>query len=153
MQREGFSVIAQVKNRPKVERHLNTQVFSPIQRSLIRRLFSGIFGAFALAFLPASSTAQATECEIISDVGLYYERLEQAHVLMEYKDIVVRATDGKIRCEEDAGNARQVCSVDGPGEMLVDSERGTFVVRLPADTASEVQIYQTGDLSCGPKSN
>ena len=146
-------MIAQVKNRPKVERHLNTHVFSPIHTSLIPRLFSGIFGAFVLAFLPVSSTAQAAECEIISDAGLYYERLEQANMLMEYKDIVVRATDGKIRCEEDTGNARQVCSVEGSGEMLVDSERGTFVVRLPADTVSEVQIYQTGDLSCGPKSN
>ncbi|WP_298984027.1 hypothetical protein [uncultured Roseibium sp.] len=106
-----------------------------------------------MALSPVSSAAEAAECEIISDVSLYYERLEQAIMLMEYKDIVVRATDGKIRCEEDARNARQLCSVEGPGEMLIDSERGTFVVRLPADTASEVQIYQTGDLSCGPKSN
>lgn len=146
-------MIVQVKSRPKVELHLNTNVFSPIHGSLKPGLFSGAFGAFALVFLPVSSTAQASECEIISDVGLYYERLEQAIMLMEYKDIVVRATDGKIRCEEDAGNARQVCSVEGPGEMLIDSERGTFVVRLPADSMSEVQIYQTGDLSCGPKSN
>lgn len=146
-------MIVQVKNRPKVELHLNTNVFSPIHGSLKTGLFSGVFGAFALVFLPVSSTAKASECEIISDVGLYYERLEQAIMLMEYKDIAVRATDGKIRCEEDTGNARQVCSVEGPGEMLIDSERGTFVVRLPADSMSEVQIYQTGDLSCGPKSN
>lgn len=146
-------MITQVKNRSKVELHLNTKVFSPIRKALQPGILSGIFGAFAFVLLPASSAAEAAECEIISDVGLYYERLEQAIMLMEYKDIVVRATDGKIRCEEDAGNARQVCSVEGSGEMLIDSERGTFVVRLPADTVSEVQIYQTGDLSCGPKSN
>jgi len=88
-------------------------------------------------------------CEISSDVGLYFERVEQAIILMQYQDIVVRAVDGKISCREDIPNTRQDCLVDGPGEILIEAETGLFVVRMEGPEHHAVHIYATGDLSCG----
>ncbi len=46
-------MITQVKNRSKVELHLNTKVFSPIRKALKPGILSGVFGTFALVLLPA----------------------------------------------------------------------------------------------------
>lgn len=97
---------------------------------------------------PTASLADDV-CEISSDVNLYFERAEQAIVLLQYQDIVLRAVDGKIRCQEDTANARQDCMVDGPGDLLVEADRGLFIVRLNGPEQHTVHIYETGDLSCG----
>jgi len=113
--------------------------------------FGQCFASCALPLMlaaPSSGLAMQT-CEISSDAALYQERAEQAILLMQYEDIVVRATDGKIRCEEDAANAMQMCLIEGPGEMLIDATTGLFVVRVTGTQPHAVQIYASGDLSCG----
>ncbi len=73
---------------------------------------------------------------------------------MQYKDIVVRATDGKIRCNEDAKNTRQVCVVEGRGEILVvGGDAPEQVIRLNNEKMGEVHIYATGDVTCGLQSD
>lgn len=91
----------------------------------------------------------AYACEISSDAGLYYERAEQAIILTQYENIVLRATDGKIRCVEEKQNTRQKCLIDGPGEILVEADRGLFVVRMSGNERHELHVYASGDLSCG----
>ncbi|MEO0917561.1 MAG: hypothetical protein AAFY31_11365 [Pseudomonadota bacterium] len=68
---------------------------------------------------------------------------------MQYGETVLRATDGKIRCQEETSDARLVCLVDGPGEMLVDAASGTLVVRMAGAQQHSVHVYASGDLSCG----
>lgn len=102
----------------------------------------------ACAFIPAAGFAEDA-CTIVSDIPLYSERAEEAILLMQYEDIVVRATDGKISCEEDAENTRQICLVDGPGEILIESGRGLFVVQMTAQDEHELRIHSSGDLTCG----
>lgn len=88
-------------------------------------------------------------CTISSDLAFYTERLDQAIMLMQYSDIVVRAVDGKIRCQEEAAQSRQLCRVEGPGEMLVDAPRGQFVVQMSGAEDHILHVYASGDLSCG----
>ncbi|MEL6689393.1 MAG: hypothetical protein AAFP28_03660 [Pseudomonadota bacterium] len=101
------------------------------------------------AIIAASSTAAWAECEISSDATTYYELRENAIILMEYGDQVVRATGGKIRCEEDAAGGRQVCGIEGEGEVLIEGDRGLFTVSLTGEEPHELHIYSTGDLTCG----
>lgn len=101
----------------------------------------------SLSFVVLRGGAYA--CEISSDVALYHERAEQAIILTQYENIVLRATDGKIRCVEEKQNARQECLIDGPGEILVEADRGLFVVRVSGNDRHELHVYASGDLSCG----
>lgn len=96
-----------------------------------------------------SSVFAMQACQIGSDPVLYRAQAEQAILLMQYEDIVIRATDGKIRCEEDAANAMQLCLIDGPGEMLIDAPTGLFVVRVTGAKSHAVQVHASGDLTCG----
>ena len=88
-------------------------------------------------------------CTISSDVTRYYQRLDMAHILTQYQGVVVRATEGKIRCEEDSANGRLVCAVDGQGELLVDSAKGAYLVNLTSAQPGKLHVYPGGDLSCG----
>ena len=106
------------------------------------------------ALLMGAPALASAACDLITDPAVYEERLQQAIVLMQYEDLVVRATGGKIRCEEDSGNARQVCLVEGEGEMLVvGGDMEPHVIRLTSNAVGEVHIYATGDVSCGLKSD
>lgn len=91
----------------------------------------------------------ANACAVSSDAAFYQARAEQSILLMQYGDIILRATGGKIRCVEDAANGRQRCSVEGAGEMLVDAPARQVVVTMPGDGMHEVQVYASGDVSCG----
>ena len=115
-----------------------------VQRGLGSKIF--LVGA---AIMAASSTASWAECAISSDATTYYELRENALILMEYGDQVVRATGGKIRCEADTAGGRQVCSIEGEGEVLVEGDRGLFTVVISGEEPHELHIYATGDLTCG----
>lgn len=110
---------------------------------------AGLTALIAACSITPSSGMAEDACEISSDIGLYNDRVEQAIMLMQYEGIIVRATDGKIRCEEDRPNTRQICSVDGPGEILIQSDKGLFVVQLNGQDAHELRIHASGDLTCG----
>jgi len=99
----------------------------------------------------AAASAMASEsCTIRGDASIYEARKQQAILLMQYGDQVLRATGGKIRCAEDSASARLVCSVEGQGEILVEgSDRAPSVVTLTTDEMGEVHVYPGGDLSCG----
>lgn len=106
----------------------------------------------AIVLAPTASFADS-DCDIVDSVTEYYERKEAAIILMQYEDLVVRATGSEIRCEEDAKQKRQVCMVNGEGEILVEGgERSAKIIRLNTDELGEVHIYASGDLSCGLKS-
>ena len=110
-----------------------------------------IAGISALTISTAANAA--SDCDIIDSVAEYYERKEQAIILMQYEDLVVRATGGEIRCEEDKSGKRQVCMVNGQGEILVEGgDRSAKIIRLNTDELGEVHIYASGDLSCALKS-
>ena len=108
-----------------------------------------VYGVVGLAMAAPNASRADEICDISSDVGYYFERVEQAILLMQYQDIVLRAVDGNIHCQEDAPSERQVCLVDGPDEVLIASDRGQFAVRLNGPEQNAVHIYATGDLSCG----
>lgn len=100
--------------------------------------------------LAASGSSASANCEIVDKAEVYYERKEVAIMLMQYHDLVLRATDGKIRCMEDEGAGRLVCLTAGKAEILIEgAQRAPAVVRLTRDEPSEVQLYSTGDLACG----
>lgn len=109
----------------------------------------GVITSGLLATAASTPAFAAQACEVSSDAGLYQQRREQAIILMQYGDIVLRATGGKIRCQEDQASARQVCQVDGPGEMLIDAATGQFVVRMTGSKPHAVHVYASGDISCG----
>ncbi len=114
-------------------------------------LFAAILSG---AMLGDVSVMASDSCVIRDDAGLYEERKEQSILLMQYGNQVLRATDGKIRCGEDAASARLICSVDGKGEILIEgSDRGPRIITLTTDEMGEVHVYATGDLSCGLKSD
>lgn len=93
-------------------------------------------------------------CEITSDTISYYEKRENAVMLMQYADLVIRATDGNISCSEEVGENRQVCLVDGKGELLVEGgDRAPHIIEMNSDALGEVHIYASADLSCGLKSD
>ena len=108
----------------------------------------------AVAALSIASPTFASEpCEVIDNVSEYYERKEQAIMLMQYEEIVVRATSGEIRCADDKSAKRQVCMVDGQGEILVEGAgRSSKIIRLNTDELGEVHMFASGDLSCALKS-
>lgn len=113
-------------------------------------------GALALLTLASMNPVEVRakeSCDISSDTVRYYQRLDQAIVLLQYHDVVLRAVDGKIRCAEDAENARQKCQIDGPGEMLIASDRGQFQVTTTAEKMHEIHVYAGGDLTCGLSSD
>lgn len=113
------------------------------------------FGKSAFALVTATSFIAAPvyasdPCNITSDTVRYYEKRETAILLLQYGDIVIRATGGKIRCAEDAANSRQICSVEGKGELLIEGgDRPPSIITLNTDDPGEVHIYDTADLSCG----
>lgn len=107
-----------------------------------------------LVTVAGTPVAAGAACDLSSDPALYAERLDQAIILMQYKDLVVRATGGKIRCAEDTNNSRQICKVEGRGEMLVEGgDRAPQVIRLTTDAVGAVHIYASGDISCGLQSD
>ncbi|MEL6619327.1 MAG: hypothetical protein AAFP16_10660 [Pseudomonadota bacterium] len=73
---------------------------------------------------------------------------------MQYDSLVIRATGGAIRCSEDVDQNRQVCLVDGKGELLVEGgDRAPHIIALKTDEMGEVHIYASADLSCGFKAD
>ena len=106
--------------------------------------------ALCASVFTASSAMASESCTIRSDASFYEARKQQAIVLVQYGDQVLRATGGKIRCAEDNASARLVCSVEGQGEILVEgADRAPSVVTLSTDEMGEVHVYSGGDLSCG----
>jgi len=116
--------------------------------------FKIITACLAVAGLCApAANAAAEPCEIVSDGAAYAQARDRAVLLLQHGQMVLRATDGKIRCSEDASSKRQICAVDGPGEMLIEGgNRAPRLVRLTTQEPGEVHVYDTGDLSCGLKS-
>ena len=113
-----------------------------------QRVFGVLVSGWAV--LGAASAGAETACTIIDDAGTYNTQRNQAIVLMQYQDLVVRATGGKIRCSEDSANARQICDVEGRGELLVEGGGAAAkVIRLNTDAKGQVHLYATGDVACG----
>ena len=123
-----------------------------IQKHSFRRkhgLYGCALAVCAAVFSDASAMASES-CTIRTDASFYEARKEQAILLMQYGEQVLRATGGKIRCAEDSASARLVCSVEGQGEILVEGpDRAPSVVTLTTDEMGEVHVYPGGDLSCG----
>lgn len=104
----------------------------------------------SVAIFSTASAMASESCTISTDASLYEARKQQAILLMQYGDQVLRATGGKIRCAEDSASARLVCSVEGKGEVLVEgSDRAPSVVTLTTEEMGELHVYSGGDLSCG----
>ena len=123
-----------------------------IQKHNLRRKH-GLFGCtltLCASVFAVTSAVAGESCTIRSDAGFYEERKQQAILLMQYGDQVLRATGGEIRCAEDSASTRLVCSVEGQGEILVEgSDRAPSVITLTTDEKGEVHVYPGGDLSCG----
>ena len=107
------------------------------------------FVAFALALVSAGSTAFA-QCEVVDDKGLYEARKQEAILLMQYGDAVVRAAGGRIRCEEDQAKGHQACAMTGPGEMLVEAGQSRLIVRVTSADDHVVHVTQSGEATCQP---
>lgn len=122
---------------------------------LVKHTF-GKLAAIVIAGAPFLTTsAHASDaCSITSDTVTYYEKREASILVLQYGDVDIRATAGKVRCAEDAENNRQICSVEGKGELLIEGgDQPPKVVELKTDEPGEVHVYSTADLSCGLKSD
>ena len=97
----------------------------------------------------AAGAAHA-QCSVLEDANLYEDRKQQSILLMQFGDVVVRATDGKIRCNPNNAGTRQVCKIEGQGEMLVEGREDRFVVRLDDAAMHEVHISSAGAVTCQP---
>lgn len=109
-----------------------------------------IASLFMLPTLALSSDA----CDIIDDTLTVIDIKKRSIPLLEFKPLYLRAASGKIRCEYDEKNNRQVCNADGRAELYIEgAERPPQVIHFKSDKVGEAHIYASGDLTCGWQSD
>ena len=120
----------------------------------MKSFYSFVTGIILLSLFFAPKSLASEACEIIDDIPFVFDVRERSIPLLQFGDVYLRAASGKIRCKFDEKSDRQICTVDGQGELFIEGgDNAAHVIQFNTDKIGEAHVYSNADLSCGLQSD